>query len=203
MMARSSVPSGGTLSDFEILYRLVRDDPKCIFVSPLVDPVKQLGPSSLDVRLDAQIRIPTQTRIAGIDLTLSREDIDRQSRRYFVERRVDPLEGFSLHPGDFVLGSTLEYIRLPDDVAARLDGRSSIGRLGIKVHATAGFVHPGYEGTLTFELSNAGRVPVTLRPGDRIAQLTFVHVAGVQVPYSGKYARMAGTGLSRFAEDRA
>ena len=99
-----------------------------------------------------------------------------------------------LHPGEFALASTLEYISLPLDIAGRLEGRSSIGRLGLQVHATAGFVDPGFYGTLTFELINSGRIPLTLSPGERLGQICFFRVLDVQVGYADKlYAKYFGS----------
>jgi dCTP deaminase len=88
-------------------------------------------------------------------------------------------ERFYLHPGEFVLASTLEFIRVPSDLACRIEGRSSWGRMGLLVHATAGFVDPGYSGSLTFELYNAGKLPIELKPGMRMAQLCFLHLDGI------------------------
>ncbi|MBI4717041.1 MAG: dCTP deaminase [Planctomycetes bacterium] len=193
------------LSDLQILERLVRDDPECIFVSPLIDPVLQLGPSSLDVRIGSEIKTPRVIGSTCIDLTASGEEIERQISQYFETRRVSPEEAFVLHPGEFALASTLEFIRLPRDIAARLEGRSSYGRLGIEVHSTAGFVDPGYDGNLTFELKNSGKLPVKLRPGLRVAQLCFFTVNDVQVPYNlrpqSKYGGLQGVGLSRIHLD--
>ncbi len=193
------------LSDIQILERLVQDDERCIFVSPLIDPSAQIGPSSLDIRLAAVIRVPRPIAATCIDLTAKPEEIKRDIERYFQTQRVAPGDAFVLHPGQFALGSTLEFIRLPCDIAARLEGRSSLGRLGLEVHSTAGFVDPGFEGYLTFELNNVGNIPVRLYPGLRVAQLCFFTVMDVQVPYSkklhSKYGGDLGPGLSRVYED--
>lgn len=177
------------LSDIEILKRLVEDDRegKCVFVSPLVDPQRQVGPCSLDVHLGAVIRHTVSTQETHLDLTVRQGVSEQKLLRLFPRTAVGSGGTFVLHPGEFILASTMEFIRLPADIAARLEGRSSIGRLGIAVHATAGFVDPGFEGTLTFELSNVGKLPVKLGPGLRIAQLCFMHVTNVQIPYDGKY----------------
>jgi len=106
-----------------------------------------------------------------------------------------------MHPGEFVLASTLEYFRLPRDLAGRLEGRSSLGRLGLQVHATAGFVDPGFHGNLTFELINSGSLPVRIAPGFRLGQMCFFPVQNVQVPYEGKYAGSISAEASRIEED--
>ena len=152
------------LSDIQIMRRLVESNEKCIFVSPLINPVAQIGPSSLDVHLGAEIQTANTSNDTHIDLSNRREV---NIEKHFSSRRVGIDGFFVLHPGEFMLASTLEFIRLPRDIAARLEGRSSIGRLGIEVHSTAGFIDPGFDGTLTFELSNVGRIPVKLQPGLR------------------------------------
>lgn len=188
------------LSDVQIMRRLVEDDQRCIFVSPLVNPTAQIGPSSLDVHLGVEIKIPITADETHIDLTKMETNTS-----YFRVQRVGIDGAFVLHPGEFTLASTLEFIRLPQDIAARLEGRSSIARLGIAVHATAGFVDPGWEGQLTFELTNVGKLPVKLRPGLRIAQLCFFKISDCQVPYdlreASKYGGALGPGLSKIKED--
>lgn len=192
------------LSDLEILDRLVRTDDSCIFLTPLIDPVEQIGPASLDVRLGTELRVARNIAIATIDLT-GEEDFQASKTLYYEARRVPADGSFVLHPGEFALASTLEYIRLPRDIAARLEGRSSMGRLGLIVHATAGFVDPGFEGALTFELANAGKVPVRLKPGLRLGQLCFIGVRDVQVGYmlkrSNKYGGKTGVEVTRAEED--
>lgn len=198
--------SAGVLSDLEILKRLVAPDDECIFVSPLVDPGVQLGPSSLDVRLGTELVVKRTTSSTHMDLSGSRSDLKARAREYSVVRRIGPAERFVLHPGEFTLAHTLEFIRLPRDIAARLEGRSSLGRLGLQVHATAGFVDPGYEGVLTFELINSGKLPVALKPGIRLGQLCFFSVQPVQIPYnkrnSSKYSGKLSVALSQIDEDR-
>ena len=102
---------------------------------------------------------------------------------------VDPAEGFVLHPGEFVLGTTLETVSLPDDLAARVEGKSSLGRLGLLTHATAGFVDPGFTGHVTLELSNVATLPIMLWPGMKIGQLAFFRLSSpAEYPYgSEKY----------------
>jgi dCTP deaminase len=124
-------------------------------------------PSSVDVRVDRRFRVFHNARHPFIDVRAPMDDLTEL---------VEPPEGepFILHPGEFVLGQTLERVRLPDDLVARLEGKSSLGRLGLIVHATAGFVDPGFSGTLTLEITNLTRVPIILWPGKPIAQLSFM-----------------------------
>jgi dCTP deaminase len=112
---------------------------------------------------------------------------------------------FILHPGAFVLGTTLEYVRVPINLVGRLEGRSSIGRLGVIVHATAGFIDPGFEGQITLEISNAGKIPVALHAGTRICQLTLLETGTVLRPYGtgrrSKYQGQRNPTASRIALD--
>lgn len=202
--AGSAHPSRSTnllLSDIQILERIVADGDDLLFISPLVDG-RQVGPASFDVRLGTEICFVQTMRSSEIDFSKDGKSAQRDVERYFVRKRVRPDETFVLHPGQFALATTLEYFRLPRDLAGRLEGRSTPARVGLQVHATAGFVDPGFEGTLTFELSNAGNVPLRVAPGYRLGQICFFGVNDVQVPYSGKdrpkYARSVGVRLPRF-----
>lgn len=121
-------------------------------------------PSSIDVRLDRYFRVFENHRYPHIDPALEQPDLTR-----LVEPDGD--EPFILHPGEFVLGSTYEVISLPDDVASRLEGKSSLGRLGLLTHSTAGFIDPGFSGHVTLELSNVATLPIKLWPGMKIGQL--------------------------------
>ena len=121
-------------------------------------------PSSIDVRLDRYFRVFANHRYTHIDPAVAQEDLTE-----LVEPEGD--EPLILHPGEFVLGSTYEQVTLPDDVAARLEGKSSLGRLGLLTHSTAGFVDPGFSGHITLELSNVANLPITLWPGMKIGQL--------------------------------
>ena len=118
-----------------------------------------------------------------------------------VDVRVDP---FILHPGEFVLGSTLERIRLPDDLVARLEGKSSLGRLGLLIHSTAGFIDPGWDGHVTLELSNVANLPITIYYGMKIGQLSFMQLSEpAQTPYGSgdlgsKYQGQQGPTPSRY-----
>jgi dCTP deaminase len=121
-------------------------------------------PSSVDVRLDRFFRVFNNSRYTHIDPSIQQDDLTA-----LVE--PDGEEPFVLHPGEFVLGSTLEIVTLPDDLAGRLEGKSSLGRLGLLTHSTAGFIDPGFNGHITLELSNVANLPIMLWPGMKIGQL--------------------------------
>jgi dCTP deaminase len=121
-------------------------------------------PSSVDVRLDNMFRVFNNTRYTHIDPAKQQDELTSLVQ-------PDPGEPFVLHPGEFVLGSTLELCTLPDDLAGRLEGKSSLGRLGLLTHSTAGFIDPGFSGHITLELSNVANLPITLWPGMKIGQL--------------------------------
>jgi len=139
-------------------------------------------PSSVDVRLDRWFRLFDNHKYAHIDPSQEQAELTR-----LVEVEAD--EPFILHPGEFVLGSTYELVTLPDDVAARLEGKSSLGRLGLMTHSTAGFIDPGFSGHVTLELANVATLPVKLWPGMKIGQLCFFRTSSpVDSPYgSGPY----------------
>ena len=139
-------------------------------------------PSSIDVRLDRYFRVFENHRYPHIDPSVEQSELTRA-----VEPEAD--EPFILHPGEFVLGSTYEVVTLPDDVAARLEGKSSLGRLGLLTHSTAGFIDPGLSGHVTLELSNVATLPIKLWPGMKIGQLCFFRLtSAAEHPYgSAKY----------------
>lgn len=124
-------------------------------------------PASIDLRLGDSFRVFHNHRATAIDLRDPPVNLTE-------EVVVAPGEAFAIHPGEFCLGRTLEWVRIPDDIVARIEGKSSLGRLGLIVHATAGFCDPGFEGTLTLELNNLTRVPILLYPEQPIAQLSFM-----------------------------
>ncbi len=137
-------------------------------------------PSSVDVRVDRQFRVFHNARHPYIDVRQPMEDLTE-----LVEVTDD--EPFILHPGEFVLGQTLERFRLPNDLVARLEGKSSLGRLGLLIHSTAGFVDAGFEGNLTLELSNVANLPITIYHGMPIGQISFMRMDGpVEHPYGSK-----------------
>jgi dCTP deaminase len=129
-----------------------------------------IQPSSIDVRLDRFFRLFDNHKYPHIDPAAAQEDLTR-----WVEVPAD--EAFVLHPGEFVLGSSLEQVGLSDDVAARLEGKSSLGRLGLLTHSTAGFIDPGFSGHVTLELSNVATLPILLWPGMKIGQLCFFQLS--------------------------
>jgi dCTP deaminase len=134
-------------------------------------------PSSIDVRLDRFFRVFENHRYPHIDPAAEQPDLTR-----LVETQGD--EAFILHPGEFVLASTYEVVSLPDDIAARLEGKSSLGRLGLLTHSTAGFIDPGFSGHVTLELSNVATLPITLWPGMKIGQLCFFRLSSpAEHPY--------------------
>jgi dCTP deaminase len=124
-------------------------------------------PASIDLRLGTSFRVFHNHRIGAIDLADPPKNLTE-----LVD--LQDGESFVIHPGEFVLGTTQEYVELPDDIVSRIEGKSSVGRLGLIVHATAGFVDPGFKGTLTLEMTNLTRVPIVLWPGKPIAQLSFM-----------------------------
>jgi dCTP deaminase len=147
-----------------------------ITIDPIGDDAVQ--PSSVDVRLDGLFRVFHNHRFPYIDVKQDLTDLTE-----LVEVK-DGEEPFILHPGEFVLGSTYEEIGLPADVAARLEGKSSLGRLGLLTHSTAGFVDPGFRGHVTLELSNVSNLPITLYPKMKIGQVSFLRMTtAADVPY--------------------
>jgi len=160
-----------------------------------------LQPSSVDVRVDRYFRVFHNARYPFIDVREKQEDLTE-----LVEADTEP---FILHPGEFVLGSTLERIRLPDDLVARLEGKSSLGRLGLLIHSTAGFIDPGWDGHVTLELSNVANLPITIYPGMKIGQLSFVQLSEpAESPYGSgglgsKYQGQKGPTPSRYWQNFA
>mgnify|MGYP006269650059 FL=1 len=138
---------------------------------------KMIQPSSVDVRLDRFFRVFENHRYEVIDPSIEQSELTR-------EVAVAPSEFFILHPGEFVLASTYEVITLPDDIAGRLEGKSSLGRLGLLTHSTAGFIDPGFSGHITLELSNVANLPVKLYPGMKIGQLCLIKLSSpAEHPY--------------------
>ncbi len=136
-----------------------------------------IQPSSVDVRLDRFFRVFENHKYSVIDPSIEQSDLTR-------EVAVEANEEFILHPGEFVLASTYEVITLPDDIAGRLEGKSSLGRLGLLTHSTAGFIDPGFSGHITLELSNVANLPVKLFPGMKIGQLCLIKLSSpAENPY--------------------
>ncbi|MGO4301519.1 dCTP deaminase [Leifsonia sp. RAF41] len=157
---------------------------------------EMVQPSSVDVRLDRFFRLFDNHKYPFIDPAEDQPELTR-----FVE--VDADQPFILHPGEFVLGSTFELVSLPDDVAARLEGKSSLGRLGLLTHSTAGFIDPGFSGHVTLELSNVATLPIKLWPGMKIGQMCFFRLSSAaerpygSAEYSSRYQGQRGPTASR------
>src|SRR3954469_25153650 len=167
-----------------------------------IDPYDEslLQPSSVDVRVDRYFRVFHNARYPYIDVKQPQDELTE-------EVEVDGDTPFMLHPGEFVLGSTLERVTLPDDLVARLEGKSSLGRLGLLIHSTAGFIDAGWDGHITLELSNVANVPITLYPGMKIGQISFLQMTTpADTPYGSgglgsKYQGQRGPTPSRYWEN--
>ncbi len=186
------------LSNVDILNYIKKGKIK---ITPEPDFDTQLGSCSIDFKLGNTFRVFEHSKYPYIDLK-TKVDVDD------LMRKVDVPDGetFTMQPGEFVLAGTQEKLELADDVMARLEGRSSLGRLGIIVHSTAGLFDPGWVGNATLELGNLGRMPVMLYPGMRICAFTFEPLSSPSsMPYrekpANKYAGQDGPETSRFAED--
>jgi len=187
------------LSDRDLRARIEQGS---IGISPLDDPELQIQPASVDLRLASSFVVYQLPHVPCIDAR------DPASVSEYVQRiDIEEGEGFVLQPGEFALGATLERVRVPSDLVARVEGRSSIGRIAIVVHATAGFIDPGFDGEITLELSNLGRCAVKLYPGMRISQVVFhTMTSPAERPYGiergSKYQGQTGPVPSRLAVDR-
>jgi len=159
-----------------------------------------LQPSSVDLHLDRSFRVFRNNRYAYIDVRSPQPDLTELLS-------VANIEPFILHPGEFVLGQTLEWVELPDDIVARLEGRSSLGRLGLLIHSTAGYVDPGWKGNLTLELSNVANLPIALYYGMSIGQISFFAMSSAaERPYGSaelgsKYQGQSEPTASAFHRD--
>ena len=166
----------------------------------VVDPFdpEMVQPSSIDVRLDDRFLVFRSHTRPVIDVKEDLTDLTEMVR-------ATDAQPFILHPGEFVLGSTLERVALPDDLVARLEGKSSLGRLGLMIHSTAGYVDPGWDGYLTLELSNVANLPITIYPGMKIGQISFFRLTtAADRPYGAagsKYQGQRGPTASKFFEE--
>lgn len=168
----------------------------------VVDPYDDscIQPSSVDLHMDRYFRVFRNHTMGHIDVKQNLDDLTE-----LVEVGDD--EPFILHPGEFVLGSTLQRVKVPDDLVARLEGKSSLGRLGLLIHSTAGFVDAGWDGQLTLELSNVASLPITLYPGMKIGQISFIRMTTrADRPYGSaeigsKYQNQQGPRPSRYWEN--
>lgn len=173
-----------------------------IKIKPALDLKTQLGSNSIDLRLGKVFRIFDHSKYAYIDPFKKNIGED-------VTRKITKKEGeqFIIQPGDFVLGTTVEYLELPDDLVGSLEGRSSIGRLGIVVHSTAASIECGFRGNITLELANMGKMPVALSPGMRICAVSFMQMSSpADIPYykkkSAKYLGQKNPVESKFEKDK-
>jgi dCTP deaminase len=155
-------------------------DPECV------------GPASIDLHLSQEFAVPdANAKLAYIDL-----EHQVSFTRPIVN--VTPEEGFVLHPGEFVLGVTSEQVNLPSNIVGRIEGKSSLGRLGLMVHVTSGFIDPGFRGCLTLQMTNVLRVPIVLRPSKRICQVVFAYLNSPAMnPYGGNYQDSEGVVASK------
>ena len=168
----------------------------------IIDPLgpEALQPSSVDLRLDHRFLVFKNHSMGHIDLKKNLESLTEP-----VEIGLE--DSLILHPGEFILGCTLERVSLPDDLVARLEGKSSLGRLGLLIHSTAGFVDAGWNGQLTLELSNVANLPITLYPGMKIGQISFIQMtSAADSPYGSKklgskYQDQKGPMPSRYWEN--
>jgi dCTP deaminase len=169
----------------------------------IIDPLQEenIQPSSVDLTLDRYFRVFRNHTMRVIDVKEDQEELTE-----LVEIKPDQ-EPFILHPGEFVLGSTAERVALPNDIVARLEGKSSLGRLGLLIHSTAGFVDAGWDGNVTLELSNVANLPITLYPRMKIGQISFLLMTTpADVPYGArklgsKYQGQRGPTPSRYFEN--
>jgi dCTP deaminase len=183
------------LSDRDIRSAIASGD---IGIEPF--DVRDVQPSSVDLHVDRFFRTFHNARHPFIDVKMPMDDLTE-----VIEVKEE--EAFILHPGEFVLGSTMEYVKLPHHLVARLEGKSSLGRLGLLIHSTAGYVDPGFEGHLTLELSNVANLPITIYPNMKIGQISFFQLTSpAENPYGStavgsKYQGQRGPTPSRYYEN--
>lgn len=183
----------------------------------VVDPFDEnlIGPASLDIRLGYKFRVFKNYNAEVIDIKNYNDDVlyeiknkdfsiqvGKYSDLYLLGEKND---GFIIHPGEFILASVYEYIKLPDNIAAQIHGRSSIGRLGLLVHTSAGWIDPGYKGNITLEIYNVNKIPIKVYPLMKIAQIIFFEIDSVEVPYDkrpgSKYIDEKGATYSLISKD--
>lgn len=172
-----------------------------IVIDPLIDE-KQIQPSSIDMRIGDEFKVFKVIRKPYID-PKDQDDI----ASYMESMIIEEGEAFIIHPNEFALATTYEYVKVPDDLVARVEGRSSMGRLGVTMHVTAGFIDPGFEGKITLEISNIGAMPVALYPGQRVCQIVFETMTSpAEKPYghpdrNSKYMGQKRPESSRIKQD--
>jgi dCTP deaminase len=188
--------AGGRLAAAVVLSdRTIREQISAgrLVIDPFDDTLVQ--PSSVDVRVAGEFRVFHNNRRPLIDVRAPTEDLTELVA-------VEDGGRFILHPGEFVLASTVERVAIPDDLVARLEGKSSLGRLGLLIHSTAGYIDPGFSGTITLELSNVARLPIAIYPGMPVGQISFLQMTTpVDAPYRGKYAGQRGPTASRYHQN--
>jgi dCTP deaminase len=187
------------LSDRDLRARLALGD---LVIAPLADPALQIQPASVDLRLGNEFLVYRATQVACLD-PMDPATLSAATARTVVANG----DAFVLHPGEFALGTTVERVKIPADLVGVVDGRSSVGRLAVVVHATAGFIDPGFEGQITLELSNIGQIPVKLYPGMRLAQIVIHEMTSpAELPYGAargsQYQDQTGPQPSRIRLDR-
>jgi dCTP deaminase len=168
----------------------------------VIDPLDErcIQPSSIDLKVDRLFRVFRNHTAGVIDVKQDLSDLTELVT-------IEPDGVFMLHPGEFVLGSTAERVRLPDDLVARIEGKSSLGRLGLVIHSTAGFIDAGFDGHITLELSNVANLPITIYPGMKIGQVSFLQMTtAADFPYGSaangsKYQGQRGPTPSRYFEN--
>lgn len=177
--------SGSQLSDLEIVERLAEPDlAKRIVVTPLISLDSQLGPSSLDLHLGTEFKVMDRSSNTHFDPLWEGYDYEHFRRHVRTIHRTEPGDYFVVHPKQFVLATTLEYIGIPRDLLGELDGRSTWARHGIQVHCTASIIHPGSSGIITYELQNMEDIPILLYPGLRLGQMTYCRLSSLPArPY--------------------
>jgi dCTP deaminase len=185
------------LNDVQIIERLTGDGGKTpIVVTPMICAFEQIGPSSIDVHLGTEFMVVAHSDRQSYDPLMTEVEYQKWLKHLKLVNRYSTFsEPFVLHPWQFTLASTLEFISLPDDIVGRIDGRSSWARQGLVVHSTAGDIHPGSRGFVVFELMNYGPVPILLYPGLAIAQLTFEELSR---PARQGYSKRVGSKYSGF-----
>ena len=189
----------GTLTKKKIRKYLTKPLKDRLVVTPMLDYDEQVKDTAIDLRLGSEFIITNKTNISGLDPT-KKDEIERNIGRYQTKVTASYHESITLHPDQLLLGSTFEYIALPNYLSAYVIVRSSWGRLGLII-ATATFVNPGFKGCLTLEMINAGEVPLVLYPGIRICQL-ILHSMDGKGEYQSRYKYPVGPEFSRVYEDK-
>lgn len=164
------------------------------YAEGLIQPFRRecVEPASIDLHLSDEFLVPDISNVRCIDLN---DPID------FMKHVVVGIEGYVLHPGEFILGVTEERVALPANIVGKIEGKSSLGRLGLMVHVTAGFIDPGFRGPVTLEMKNLLQVPIVLRPGKKICQIAFAKMETPALnPYQGRYQDSEGVVASRYGK---